>query len=437
MLDRSALGDELLDIAVDEVSVYWLDGAGEHPKNPEDAGAAHNDRIRPWPRVLASRGRRHERVLARHRRNGEASAQVKPDSCFAIDRGVPRLGAGGTSQVYPPKIVLARSLGLVLPLLVGCAAAGPTSISIGPRSVSPAGVVHEEFTFGGKGGMPLYGQHWSPAAGQERAALIVLHGLKDHSARYQALAEEGVARGYAVWAYDQRGHGRSSGDRVSIDSFDDYLDDLDIFIARVRAAEPNKQVFLFAHSMGGCVATLYTLKHKPMLGGLLLSGPAIEPARDTASFLIAITRVIGFIAPGALVFDTPNEKQTRDPQSLDTENKDPLVSQGNAPAHTAIELLNAMSEIRDHWDELDVPLLDMHGTADLLTNPKGSEDLVTHAKSNDKTLKLYPGLYHDLLREPERAQVRKDVLDWMDWHVSPATASAAPGKRASEAAPTE
>ena len=73
-----------------------------------------------------------------------------------------------------------------------------------------------------------------------------------------------------------------------------------------------------------------------------------------------------------------------------------------------------MSEIREHWGELEVPLLAMHGTADLLTNPKGSQDLVAHAASKDKTLKLYPGLYHDLLREPERAQVRHDLLEWID-----------------------
>lgn len=301
-------------------------------------------------------------------------------------------------------------------MAAGCATAGPTRIHLEPRALDASGAAHQELVFEGLGGTQLFGQRWSPPDGRSRAVLVVLHGLKDHSGRYAELADAAVASGFDVWAYDQRGHGRSAGEREVIDSFDDYLADLDLFLTKVRAAAPGKPVFLFAHSMGGCVATLYTLRKHPPLAGLLLSGPAIEPTDDVSTALRGATHVLGAIVPGAPVFSLPTAKQSRDPQTIAADDADPLVSHGNGPAHTAAELLSAMGEIREGWDALDVPLLALHGTADLLTNPKGSQDLVAHAHSADKTLKLYPGLFHDLLHEPERAQVRGDIVAWLDGH---------------------
>jgi acylglycerol lipase len=301
-------------------------------------------------------------------------------------------------------------------LAAGCATAGPSHIHLEPRALDASGAAHQELVVAGQGGLQLFGQRWSPADGKTRAVLVVVHGLKDHSGRYAELADAAVASGFDVWAYDQRGHGRSAGEREVIESFDDYLADLDLFLAKLRVAAPGKPIFLFAHSMGGCVATLYTLRHHPALAGLLLSGPAIEPTDDVSLPLRGATHVLGAIAPGAKVFELPTEKQSRDPQTIATADADPLVTHGNAPAHTAAELLSAMGDIRERWGELDVPLLAMHGTADLLTNPKGSQDLVAHARSADKTLKLYPGLFHDLLHDPERAQVRSDIVAWLDAH---------------------
>src|SRR5262249_7034890 len=105
-------------------------------------------------------------------------------------------------------------------------------------------------TFSGSGGVELFGQYWKPAR-PARGVVIVQHGLKDHGTRYAAFAARLVAEGYAVYAMDLRGHGRSSGRRVTIDSFDEYLDDFDIWVRRVKDREPGRPIFLFGHSMGG------------------------------------------------------------------------------------------------------------------------------------------------------------------------------------------
>jgi hypothetical protein len=109
------------------------------------------------------------------------------------------------------------------------------------RTAGPAlapGVAHTEETFEGARGIHLYGQAWRPQSAPPRGALIIVHGLKDHGDRYAELATRLAARGFAVYAADLRGHAHSEGTRVWIDSFDDYLDDLDVYVKRVAAREP-------------------------------------------------------------------------------------------------------------------------------------------------------------------------------------------------------
>src|SRR6478735_7665524 len=146
-------------------------------------------------------------------------------------------------------VSLARALfvlSVVAVLGAGCAA--PEYVA-GKRVAPPAvaGVVHAEERFEGKGGVKLLSQSWRPA-GEPRAVLVVVHGLKDYSDRYAEFAAVLVQRGYAVHALDLRGHGDSEGARVWVDDFGDYLADLEVFLARVRTAEPGKKVFLFGHS---------------------------------------------------------------------------------------------------------------------------------------------------------------------------------------------
>jgi alpha-beta hydrolase superfamily lysophospholipase len=98
-----------------------------------------------------------------------------------------------------------------------------------------------------------------------------------------------------------------------------------------------------------------------------------------------------------------------------------VVYQGAGPARTAAQLLGAIEATQQHMEEVTVPLLVLHGTRDLLTNPDGSRDLARRARATDKTLKLYEGLYHDLLHEPERARVMADIVGWLAERVSPPT----------------
>jgi len=251
--------------------------------------------------------------------------------------------------------------------------------------------------------------------------------LKDHSARYSAIGERLARDGFAVHAFDLRGHGRSEGIRVWVDSFDDYLDDLDVFMARVRESEPGRPVLLFGHSMGGAIATLYAMTRKPEVQGLALSGAAL--AADVSGATIGGTKLVAALSPNAQVFQLDLHLFSRDPAVVSAGLADPLVYQPAAPARTARELLRALDRIETHMEDLTVPLLAMHGEGDKVTPPDGSKELVRRARSTDKTLKIYPALYHDLLHEPEKDQVTADLVKWLSDHApqsAPAPAAPAP-----------
>lgn len=301
-------------------------------------------------------------------------------------------------------------------LTLSACAAPLYDASTAPRFVekpSREGLVHQSGSFQGGGGVRLFEQSWRPGS-EGKAVVVIMHGLKDHSSRYAAFAEELVARGYAVYAFDLRGHGYSEGRRVWVDSFEEFVTDLDLFVRRVREREPGKPVFLFGHSMGGAITATFALRRKPDVSGIVLSGAALQVTSDLSAFKIKATRWFGRSNPRLAVFKLPDEDFSRDPKMVAALHDDPAVYHGAGPAHTASELLGAIDHIQQHMEDLELPLLALHGTQDKLTNPDGSKALVSRARATDKTLKLYPGVYHDLLHEPEQAQVRSDITAWLD-----------------------
>ncbi len=275
-------------------------------------------------------------------------------------------------------------------------------------------IVHGSGGFETSGGLELFEQWWRPEE-KARGVVVIVHGYAEHSGRYDHVADFLACRGYAVEAFDLRGHGRSEGRRVVVGSMNEYLIDLGHFLRIVRERHPGQRIFLLGHSMGGAIATLYAITRKPSLDGLILSGPALGgmappfPLRLGLSFLAKVH-------PEAGIRPFNAASVSRDPKVVETYLADPLVYTGKMKAGLAAAFLRGLERIGRDMEEVELPLLVMHGTADTAAPPRASEELYARANTSDKTFELYEGLYHEIFNEPERDEVLGDLAKWLDAH---------------------
>jgi alpha-beta hydrolase superfamily lysophospholipase len=291
---------------------------------------------------------------------------------------------------------------------MGCAARHPQCFdAVGPLG-APAG-----YRVRSADGLCLQGYAWAPA-GPPRGAVVVVHGIRHHATRYGALAEALAADGLLVVAQDHRGHGRSGGKRQRFDAIADLEGDVDLAVARARAEAPGVPLFLYGHSLGGLVATTWALDHRDALAGLVLSGPALRLPPDLSPGTVRAAKAVAAIAPGLRAQPVDDTVFVRDPAEKQALASDPLVDHFDLPAASAAAAVRGIERVESAMEQVTAPLLAMHGTADLATNVEGSRALVARAASADKTLKLWDGLAHDLLHEPERTEVVAVVTAWID-----------------------
>jgi alpha-beta hydrolase superfamily lysophospholipase len=272
---------------------------------------------------------------------------------------------------------------------------------------------HQTQRFSGHDRLTLGAQSWGPE-GPARAAVVLVHGLIEHSGRHANTAVELVRQGFAVHALDLRGHGRSEGRRGDVRSFDQYLLDLDVFFARVRAAEGDRPLYLLGNSMGGLIVSLWTALRKPQIAGLILTGPLLSLADRLYPRLRHLAAAANHVVPWLRAPRIPFDWFTRDPKAVDSFRRDPLVCQCGFTVRVAAEVRRAMREVSARAASLQDPLLILHGGNDHICGPAGSRALYAKAGSADKTLHVYDGLYHEVLDEPERETVLADMTTWLD-----------------------
>ncbi|MDQ6806717.1 MAG: lysophospholipase [Actinomycetota bacterium] len=281
-----------------------------------------------------------------------------------------------------------------------------------------------EGTFSGAGGLNIFWQSWLPP-GPCRGVVVIAHGAGEHSGRYLHVADRLVGEGYAVYAIDHRGHGRSEGPRAYIDRMDNAVADLDTLVLRAAEEQSGVPVFLLGHSMGATVSLCYALRHQDRLRALALSGPlaALEAASPA---LRAVARTLSVLTPRLPVIAVDSSLVSRDPAVVQAYNADPLVHHGKLPARTVAELGAAIESFPSRAPEITVPTLILYGTADGLCPTAGSVMLGQRIGAADLTVKSYPGLYHEILNEPERDQVMDDLCSWLEAHVPSSAAAAGP-----------
>ena len=275
---------------------------------------------------------------------------------------------------------------------------------------------YTEGKFTGFNNYSLYRQAWLPDE-IPIAVLLVVHGLAEHSGRYANVVNYFVPRGYAVYSFDLRGHGKSEGKRGYVEHFSYYLDDLKAYYDIVRQENKNAKIFMVGHSIGSTIATAFTINHPRELDGLILSAVVLKAGESVTGLTILMAKVLSFLLPKMGVSPIDASTISRDKAVVDAYVNDPLVYRGKISARLGTELLNEMKRLLSIISELSLPILIMNGTADRLSNPASSKMLFEGVSSKDKTLKLYQDFYHEIFNEPERQQVFQDMENWLKLHV--------------------
>ena len=247
-----------------------------------------------------------------------------------------------------------------------------------------------------------------------KAILLLVHGAGEHSGRYLHVAEFFVEQGLAVLALDHRGHGHSDGKPGHIDVFDDYLVDLAVFHNEVERRFPGVPIFLLGHSLGGLIACNYLLQQQDRFVGCILSGALIKSDLQPGWVQMGVIQLLALLAPRLGVMQLDASGVSRDAEEVKKYVEDPLVLHGKASARMVRELFAGMGALQAGAAGITLPMLMLHGDADVLTSPDGSRYLHQHISSTDKTLTIYPGLYHEILNEPERQDVLDQILSWCE-----------------------
>lgn len=272
---------------------------------------------------------------------------------------------------------------------------------------------HGEMDFAGCGDTKLYGQAWLPDGGS-RAVIVISHGLGEHGGRYAELASRLVEKGFAVYALDHRGHGRSGGARANIERFDYVVSDLGAFVGRAQRHHPGLPVILLGHSMGGAIALGCALKYEKALRALVLSAPALAVAEEPSMFKRLTVRMLASLRPDAGVMKIAARAISRDSSVVRAYESDPMVFHGAIPARTVEELLEAMHKLRDRAHELRLPVLIQHGSADELVPLAAAQLVYQHlGLERRRTVRIYNGLYHEIYNEPEKERVIRDLVSWL------------------------
>ncbi|MEM7063681.1 MAG: lysophospholipase [Cyanobacteria bacterium P01_B01_bin.77] len=273
-----------------------------------------------------------------------------------------------------------------------------------------------ENRFSGTQGLSLFYQAWYPP-GVAKAVVALVHGFGEHCDRYSTVTTALTQAGYAVFGFDNQGHGRSEGQRGHINRWQDYRDNVSAFLAQVRHHEPTLPLFVLGHSLGGLIVLDFVLAAPQELAGIIISGPPIRPTGIAKPYLVAIARILSGVWPRfSMDVGAGAETLSRDPAVVNQTQDDPLTH-SMATVRWGTECLVAIANVRRNIHQLQVPILLVHGSADKVNDVQGSQEIFERI-TVDKTLKIYPGSYHEPHNDLDRNQVMNDLVQWLNEHLA-------------------
>ncbi len=271
---------------------------------------------------------------------------------------------------------------------------------------------HIEGRFTTPDGAGIYTQAWLPDAAPQ-AVLLIVHGLGEHSGRYGSYVNYFVPRGYALYSFDTRGHGQSSGPRGHVDCFDCYVDDIDRRAAQARSDWPGTLLFILGHSLGSLMVLSYGARHPEQVAGLIVTGTALQDALDLPVWKRNLATLLSRVTPSLKMSNgVALSGLSHDPDVITAYEADALTHPWGTP-RLSREVDATRAQVWQSAAAWRVPLLMLHGGADPICLPEGPRQFAARAPAGLVAYREYPGLYHEIHNEPEKEEVFGDVEAWL------------------------
>jgi alpha-beta hydrolase superfamily lysophospholipase len=246
-----------------------------------------------------------------------------------------------------------------------------------------------------------------------KAVIVLIHGIGEHTGRYDHVGLVLAEKGYVLAGFDMRGHGKSGGPKGHTPSYDSLLDDINVFLMQVEKRFPGQRYFLFGHSMGGNLVLNYALRCKSNLQGVIATSPWLKLAFEPPTSKVMLARLMNTLAPGFTQTSGLDTKAlSRDATVVTAYENDPLVH-NKISARLFISMYESGLWALDHAAEFPLPLLLMQGSADRLDSLDATKEFATKAGAK-VTLRVWDGFFHELHNEPGKAEVFKMIVEWLE-----------------------
>lgn len=254
-------------------------------------------------------------------------------------------------------------------------------------------------------GHERFQRHWKAA--EPRAALLLVHGIAEHSGRYEHVGEAFAAAGIDTLSFDLRGHGESGGRRGHVDSFDEFLDDVaDLLEQRRDLGVP---VVLLGHSLGGLIASTAVVRGRATPDLLVLSAPALDA--DVPGWQKVVASAAGRFLPTLSIANSFDGSRLSRDDAVGTAYRDDPLRTKVASARLGSSVFGAMTATSAALDAITMPTYVLHGTDDRLVPVAATAGFESLPNA---TRVVYDGLRHECLNEPERAEVIAAIVAWLD-----------------------
>jgi len=250
-----------------------------------------------------------------------------------------------------------------------------------------------------------------------RGIVLISHGVNEHSGRYGRVLEFLAGQGWAAFVPDLRGHGRSARVLGDLESLDKVLEDLEAVRQETRRLLPGLPVLVWGFSLGGLFALLYAHRYQQELCGLILCGPSVMLPSYVSPLLVLLSSLIAALFPLLPVQEFDYTRLSRDPEVIRRLKEDPLYYKGKLRSRSGVEILRGMKRVVPLLPGIRLPTLILHGGEDVTVEPASSRLVLEGISSPDKELRLFPGLRHEILNEPEREEVYALIARWLERRV--------------------